>query len=101
MKESLAPPTLSGISGYNKFERLHFDFQISLAVPYLKQMPKYLRQEKETILSTNNSDGLHNLATPNSLLILVGFALVLIVVVMIILMHRVSTLWVKYFIRHY
>ena len=64
-------------------------------------MPKYLRQEKETILSTNNSDGLHNLATPNSLLILVGFALVLIVVVMIILMHRVSTLWVKYFIRHY
>ena len=48
-------------------------------------------REKRHFSTNHNSDGLHNLATPNSLLILVGFALLLIVVVMIILMHRVST----------
>ena len=54
--------------------------------------------------STNNdADGIRNIATPNSLLILVGFSLLLILVVMVILMHRVSSndlfkLNIKYFI---
>lgn len=52
----------------------------------------FLDRDQTRKQSTNhNSDGVHNLATPNSLLILVGFALLLIVVVMIILMHRVES----------
>ena len=44
--------------------------------------------ENISCCSTNHT-GLHSAATPNNLLILVGFSLLLVLIVMVILMHRV------------